>query len=338
MEELFVNRVHQSRHTGFTLVELLVVIAIIGILITLLLPAVQAAREAARRTQCENNLKQMGLAILNHESARKVFPPGRSGCSGTVASPCPCKNDNAYRHAASGFVMMLPYMEGQDIYTLAHFDRGEQVYQHSSGGLFNWYVNPLWYVADPDLKQLALLRPSVFVCPSSTSEPTCTKCAAAGWDLVEGTAGVGTYGLCQGKYNPAGSGSTGGQGSAVLCGINDWSGLFVYALRKPRRRITDGLSKSFAVGEIKGPDSTDGYALWAYAARYETLRTTFNSLNELPGQGVTLNNSWGKENGAFGSDHSGGALFLYIDGHVEFVSENIDSKPYNAYATIAGND
>jgi prepilin-type processing-associated H-X9-DG protein len=69
------------------------------------------------------------------------------------------------------------------------------------------------------------------------------------------------------------------------------------------------------------------------------MRTTFNSINELPGQGVSVQtNSWGNENGAFGSDHPGGAQFVFIDGHVEFIEENIDASVYNAMATISGND
>lgn len=334
---------------GFTLVELLVVIAIIGVLVALLLPAVQAAREASRRTHCVNNLKQIGLAILNFEDAKKVFPPGRSGCSaaGGLTAPCPCRNiDGAggvqtrrQYHAASGFVMMLPYMEGSDLYALAHFERGERyVYDHPAGGPFNWYVSPSFDQQDADLEKLMLSRPAIMVCPSSTAEPTCVKGPAAGFGS-EANAGIGSYGLCHGKYSPGGSGETGGQGAKVVCGTNSWSGIFVYALRKSRKKVTDGFSKTFAVGEIKGPDEPNNWAPWAYGARYETMRTTFNAINELPGQGVSLYpNSWGDENGAFGSDHAGGAQFVFADGHVEFIDENIDATPYNAFATIGAQD
>src|SRR4051794_7951368 len=100
----------QKKNRGFTLIELLVVIAIIAVLIALLLPAVQQAREAARRTQCKNNLKQIGLALANYESTFTSFPPARigryaNGISGTW--------DDGW---ASWAVMILPYLEQSNLY------------------------------------------------------------------------------------------------------------------------------------------------------------------------------------------------------------------------------
>ena len=112
------------RNTAFTLVELLVVIAIIGILVALLLPAVQMAREAARRTECSNNLRQIGLALVQYEAANECYPPGRMGCDGMNFDVC--AGDKGFeRPGTSGFVMLLPMLEQQNLYDeLGGFQKG----------------------------------------------------------------------------------------------------------------------------------------------------------------------------------------------------------------------
>src|SRR5690348_7894779 len=127
-------RSRTTNWNGFTLVELLVVIAIIGILVALLLPAIQAAREAARRAQCVNNLKQHGLALLNYESAKKCFPAGRHGCIrpydvGDTRNLGGCAlygpPDAALTEdGASIFVELLPFLEESALYAKVHPELG----------------------------------------------------------------------------------------------------------------------------------------------------------------------------------------------------------------------
>jgi prepilin-type N-terminal cleavage/methylation domain-containing protein/prepilin-type processing-associated H-X9-DG protein len=140
--DLAPNRRPFGKSSGFTLVELLVVIAIIGILIALLLPAVQAAREAARRMQCSNQLKQLGLALHNYHDTHKSFPPRGQGTTGS--------SDYATNNAgrASAFIALLPYIEQTAMYN--RIMAGDS--QYPPGGPGAWYGWSVWNNAPATLK------------------------------------------------------------------------------------------------------------------------------------------------------------------------------------------
>ena len=127
------------RSKGFTLIELLVVIAIIGVLVSLLLPAVQSAREAARRAQCVNNLKQLGLAVANYESATGAYPLGAVTYNNKTDVGLGCGGLGASR-AHSMMALILPYMEQQPAYNAINFQHGSMisVFLGANSGLVNW--------------------------------------------------------------------------------------------------------------------------------------------------------------------------------------------------------
>ncbi|MDR1958305.1 MAG: DUF1559 domain-containing protein, partial [Planctomycetaceae bacterium] len=148
-----------KKQQAFTLVELLVVIAIIGILIALLLPAVQAAREAARRMQCSNNMKQIALAAHNHESAKKVFPAAFTGeiHSKYAGYPIP-----PYYYSWSALAELSPFLEQTNIYNT--MDLSEPMYE----------LAPPYGITSPNRQAVGTLV-GTFLCPSDTRQPVTAR-------------------------------------------------------------------------------------------------------------------------------------------------------------------
>jgi len=238
--------------SGFTLVELLVVIAIIGILIGLLLPAVQTVREAARRTSCQNNLRQIGIATLNYESAFASLPPGRIGCDDSAATlgipGCTPDASPAERNGASGFVAILPQLELQNI---------SQKLDLPNGGLWNRDVADLaWYMND-NKKAGVRTEVSVYWCPSQIGERLSR--------VYTGTmAATGSYAFCSGTFGPTSEESENKYQN---------TGAFVYKTPKRISAIRDGTSNTYAVGEVIRPDIRESSNVWTYSRRQSSQRS-----------------------------------------------------------------
>ncbi len=311
------------RQSGFTLVELLVVIAIIGILIGLLLPAIQAARESGRRAQCTNNLKQIGLGFNGYEGAYTIYPAGRAGCDGeTGAEYGLCGNVDADHHGTSGFVFILPFVEESALYdTFAKsFPKGGlfPVLAYNDGTTTGWDTQ--------EIAQALLSRPKTFVCPSDMSKPIYVDSG--------GTAATGSYAMVMGSHGP--DAPYGIDYTTVKTNNN---GMFVYLNRRTPQQVTDGLSHTIFVGETIGNDKEDSSNRWTMGDRFlDSMRSTDYPLNTQPGQGTALNMYGYIANGAFASMHPQGGNFAYGDGHVLFFNENIDHATYQALSTIAGNE
>ena len=302
------SRTYRRPSPGFTLVELLVVIAIIGILVALLLPAVQAAREAARRMQCGNNLKQIGLGMQNYHDTYKSFPPGRMGCDGS--GPGTCTGGPAIiRAGTSGFVAFLPFVEQSPLYDQANFENG---WIWPTAGGTTWLT--------PGNTTVVQERPPFLVCPSDISQKFVANNPATGV-----SAATASYALCAGDQG-------GGIGTNVKY-TN--TGMFLYREVVRMADVIDGTNSTFLAGEVIDAHVTGtGANFWTVGSRLtHCLRNTINPLNQPPGTGAGLVTG---ANGAFQSRHPGGAQFAYVDGHVGYISETVDFVMYQRLSTRFG--
>ena len=316
-----------KRRDAFTLVELLVVITIIGILIALLLPAVQAAREAARRSQCMNNLKQLGLALHNYENTFGRFPPGTRNCDPANPGAGTCTGGYGYvwqagpHRKGSMLVKMLPYVEQAPLYNQLDFRLDVQARLASLG-----YGN----------REIP-----VFTCPSDDKGLTKMGLGTAGTNyapsignqLMPGQGGVCTTYYPPNAYylnnGPAGHGST-ENGDQV-------SGCFSrYSWAARIADITDGTSNVIAMGEIRpwcGDHHRGGWnnanALWTATTAPINYPTCPREPPGTDSGAFTCNHyaNWQTSQG-FKSKHPGGAQFLFADGSGHFLSETIDYATY----------
>jgi len=307
---------------AFTLVELLVVIAIIGVLVALLLPAVQAAREAARRSQCLNNLKNLSLGALNHESAKKIFPLSYDGFGGSSPAATPDKENGS-----SWIVSTFPYLEQQTLYDrfkaaqgfVGRFNAGSGA---ASGGQQGIARNT------PEMRELMRTPLALLQCASdeSSGQPSETQFQ---WTSVPVTVtnykGNAGNAWCYGRWfgNRAENPST-----APLSGILYRAN---YVTPVSMKQITDGTSNTFLIGEDL-PAYNDHSAAYYANGSWMATDAGINFLPEPPTP-QKYEDVYG-----FRSRHAGGAQFAMADGSVRFVEESIAYALYQALSTKGGDE
>jgi len=335
--------IRAGRHSGFTLVELLVVIAIIGILVALLLPAIQAAREAARRTQCSNNLKQHGLGMLNFESTEREFPPGCEVYQNpTTGAPqyAPAPYNAFIDMTRTWSISILPYLEDQALES--QFD--------TTLPISNAVNMPL----------IARELP-VFLCPtdSGPEDYTGTPFARSSYVGICGVvAGDVTWGRvldvinASGVPQPLATSAKGKLTRGLLTVVYPASGVKPVKVRI----VTDGTSSTIAVAERHTrrdynyftPTTKGFHAAWgsfrAFASEAAAFTTDdrhaalYGLADYTACTQLGLNPTWLCEN-AVSSFHPTGIIqCAYADGHVSSLSADIDRQVWQALVTIAGGE
>jgi prepilin-type N-terminal cleavage/methylation domain-containing protein/prepilin-type processing-associated H-X9-DG protein len=297
----------KGRRDGFTLVELLVVIAIISVLVGLLLPAVQSAREAARRNSCLSNLKQLGLAVQNFEHAHKHYPAGAQTAYSVDRSLSYTEGESAWGWSA----FVLPYLEESALYLKLVPN------------------NPLYFIdalSQPEKVLLLQTRLNVFQCPSD---------AAVSPNTMRPMKNMNGDGIPLGFSNYVGS-----FGVANEC-LPDSGGVLFVNSKIKHQAISDGLSKTMMLGErqsgITNASALSRGAVWAGATKtlvasslaspLESSFGMFSCTKVRMGSGEDLLAPTTFSPGiGFSSAHRGVSQFAFCDGSVQVISEQIDSR------------
>lgn len=310
-----------SRSSGFTLIELLVVIAIIGVLVALLLPAVQNAREAARRSSCTNNLKQLGTALHLHHDTQKKFPPGGIWWTNNPS------NANAWsKNRGSLLYYILPYLELTSVYD--EFDNTQTIaYQQftsppaTGSPYIAGTVIPTFRCPSDDSPvknqetingiaagNLATFSYAASKGPTRTGNNPKGKCPErAAWD---------TYNLSKSDWAPAGPFTRYGRG-----------------YQSTFRDVQDGLSNTIFMGEVRSDCTFHIMRGWAHSSCTQGMISTIYPMNYdscTPDQSNGACRWWGNWSTefAFKSRHPGGVQFCFGDGSVQFLSENMEHWSY----------
>lgn len=318
----------KRRLPGFTLVELLVVIAIIGVLVALLLPAIQAARAAARRAQCSNNFKQVGVALQNYHATHKVFPPGEFYNSydrdPAIPQSVPLVSQDRWLGIGWG-AMILPFMEQESIYALID--------------------NPMNFTAAGTWEAAGVLIPT-FVCPDDPNEEGWVACCTVhehipnrpetDWRLSNIAGVMGYY---DGSEFPSIYGSVyneypiyNGYAQFLAAG----NGVLYNFSRNGIQHITDGSSNTLLLGEVTGgiAENQDGLQHAGYSWITHALQSADQGINgpgSAPGGNTAIFGTSGERfspemyrKTGFSSYHVGGAHFGMADGSVQYLQEDVD--------------